>query len=171
AEAEAAYRAEAARLGGSGMPGLADGLLPLALLSLRFQGTAAPQPGSAPGEGRGEPADWPSWDFGPYEPWVRPLVLLAAGRRDDAAAALRTQPESPRDLLYEARLCLTARAALALGDRAATQQTYARLLPAAGELAGAGSGLLTFGPVARYLDDLAAALGRTGATAAHQGGA
>jgi hypothetical protein len=37
-------------------------------------------------------------------------------------------------------------------------RAHTALAPAAGELAGAGSGLLTLGPVARHLDDLAAAL-------------
>ena len=35
---------------------------------------------------------------------------------------------------------------------------YAELTPAAAELAGAGSGLLTLGPVSGHLDDLATAL-------------
>ncbi|MEV1287382.1 hypothetical protein [Micromonospora sp. NPDC049679] len=48
---------------------------------------------------------------------MRPLILLSAGRAD-AAAVLRALPESPQDLLREARVCLIARAALAVGDRA-----------------------------------------------------
>ncbi|MET7881553.1 hypothetical protein ABZU45_19180 [Streptomyces avermitilis] len=39
----------------------------------------------------------------------------------------------------------------ALGDRAALSRAQARLAPAAGELAGAGSGLLTLGPVDVWL--------------------
>jgi hypothetical protein len=54
--------------------------------------------------------------------------------------------------------CLTARAAIAVGDREMMERAHTALAPAAGELAGAGSGLLTLGPVARHLDDLAAAL-------------
>ena len=41
------------------------------------------------------------------------------------------------------------------------KRAYDALLPAAGELAGAGSGLLTLGPVAEHLAALAAALRRT----------
>jgi hypothetical protein len=151
AEAEAAYRAAHARLAGSGMPGMDQGLLPLALLSLRLQSPAE----------QALPDEWGSWDWGPYEPWTRPLILLSTGQRGEAATALRTLPDSPHDLLREARLCLAARAALALGDRTTMRQTYDQLLPAAGELAGAGSGILTLGTVARHLDDLAAALGYT----------
>ncbi|MGN9909177.1 BTAD domain-containing putative transcriptional regulator [Phytohabitans sp. LJ34] len=139
-EAEAAYHAAQAKLAAGGMPGMERGLLPLALLSLREPTTV----------------EWSTWDWGPYEPWTRPLKLLAEGRPDAAAEALRSRPESPHDLLREARLCLTARAATALGDRTAMRQVYDDLLPAAGELAGAGSGVLTFGPVADVLRALAA---------------
>jgi hypothetical protein len=69
-------------------------------------------------------------------------------------------PPAPRDLLFEARTCLHAIAAIQLGDRPTMARLYRSLEPAAGELAGAGSGLLTLGPVARYLGDLATALGR-----------
>ncbi|MBB2741257.1 UNVERIFIED_ORG: DNA-binding SARP family transcriptional activator [Microbispora rosea subsp. rosea] len=144
-EAEAA-----ARLDGAGMPGMERGLLPLALLCLRLR-HGQPPPDV-------EHADW-----GPYAPWARPLVLLAHDRRAEAAAALRALPEPPRDLLTEALWCLAARAALTLGDRTTMERAHAALLPAAGELAGAGSGVLTLGPVAAHLDDLAAALGRPAA--------
>jgi hypothetical protein len=133
--AEAAYRAAFARLDGAGMPGLERGLPALTLLCLD----------------RPVPADA---DWGPYEPWARPLLLLAADRRKEAAAAVRRVPDPPRDLLFEALWCLTAKAAVALGDRPAMARAHAALAPAAGELAGAGSGLLTLGPVTDYLDDL-----------------
>ncbi|NGO71067.1 SARP family transcriptional regulator, partial [Streptomyces sp. SB3404] len=139
AEAEAAYRAAHARLAGSGMPGMAEGLLPLALLSLRLDA------------GELDADELRAWPWGPYEPWVRPLVLLAEGRGAAAAAALRELPPSPRDALYEARLCLAARAAVTLGDRGTMRELHAELLPAGGELAGAGSGAVSFGPVADQL--------------------
>ncbi len=144
--AEAAYREAAARLDGAGMPGLQHGALPLALLCLRVR------------QGRPAQADR-RVDWGPYEPWARPLVLLAEDRVGDAATALRATPEPPRDLLLEALWCLTAHAAVAVGDRGAMERAYEALLPAAGELAGASSGLLTVGPVAEHLAALAAALG------------
>ncbi|MFE2676926.1 AfsR/SARP family transcriptional regulator [Streptomyces hygroscopicus] len=145
AEAEAAYRDAATRLDGAGMPGLEHGLLPLALLCLRVeQGRPAPT---------GADLDW-----GPYAPWARPLVLLAQGRRAEAGAALRTVPDPPRDLLLEALWCLTGQAAIALGDRETMARARTALAPAAGELAGAGSGLLTLGPVSRHLTDLTEAL-------------
>ncbi|TDC20218.1 AfsR/SARP family transcriptional regulator [Actinomadura bangladeshensis] len=144
AEAEAAYLSAADRMQGSGMPGLEDGLLPLALLCLRVQHQ---QPAQT------EPTDW-----GPYEPWARPLVLLAHNRPHEAAAALQKAPDPPHDLLFEALWCLTATAALAVNDHETMQRAHAELAPAAAELAGAGSGILTLGPVSRYLTDLTAAL-------------
>ncbi|PZG15966.1 AfsR/SARP family transcriptional regulator [Nonomuraea aridisoli] len=143
-QARAAYRAAAARLSGTGMPGVEDGLLPLALLCL------------------GDDPE-PDGGWGPYEKWALPVVLLRRGRPDEAAA--RAIPESPRDLLFEARACLHAMAAIEAGDRPAMERLYELLLPAEGELAGAGSGLVTLGPVALYLGHLATALGRPGAAA------
>jgi DNA-binding SARP family transcriptional activator len=131
-EAEAAYRAADARLAGGAMPGVRDGLLGLALLSIDRYG---------PGD-----------DLGPYEPWARPLLLVRAGASSAAAAALHALPPSPHDLLREARLCLAARAARALGDRAAAARIAGELRPAAAEES-AGSGVLTFGPVAAALED------------------
>ncbi|WP_281941074.1 AfsR/SARP family transcriptional regulator [Micromonospora sp. AKA38] len=146
--AEAAYRSAAPRLVGCGMPGVARGLLPLALLCLRVW--------------HDRPADFPDdTDWGPYAPWARPLVLLAADRPADAAVALRRTPAPPPDLLLEALWCLTGRAAVALGDRAAMRRARAALAPAAHEVAGAGSGMLTAGPVAAHLDRLDAAIGST----------
>ncbi|GGL64668.1 SARP family transcriptional regulator [Streptomyces fumigatiscleroticus] len=139
--AEAAVRAAVGRLAGAGMPGVERGLLPLALLSLRLA--------------RGLPPDVdPDADWGPYRPWAQPFALLAEGRGNEARTALRTLPEPPPDLLYEALCCLEGALALTLGDRAALRRTRTRLRPAAGQLAGAGSGWLTLGPV----DDWLAAL-------------
>ncbi|MFA3878450.1 BTAD domain-containing putative transcriptional regulator [Streptomyces sp. MMCC 100] len=143
--AESAYRSAAARLDGAGMPGLERGLLPLALLGLRLA--------------RGRPAEVdPRADWGPYRPWAEPFTLLAEGRDTEARGALRALPEPPPDLLYEALCCAEAALALDLGDRPALRRTYERLLPAAGELAGAGSGLLTFGPVDGWLAAIRRAL-------------
>ncbi|MGW5558248.1 BTAD domain-containing putative transcriptional regulator [Micromonospora sp. NPDC003944] len=169
------YRAAAERLPADGMPGLAQGLLPLALLGLRLSdavggdppgGDAQPAPGERPIPGPDD-EDWARLDWGPHEPWVRPLLLAAAGDRGATRAALRALPDGPHDLLREVRLCLTARAALAVGDRPTMERVAAALRPAAAELA-AGSGVVTVGPVAGHLADLAAALGRDEEAAAHR---
>ncbi|MDA1364603.1 AfsR/SARP family transcriptional regulator [Glycomyces algeriensis] len=139
--AEAAYRAAAVRLDGAGMPGVQRGLLPLALLGLRLR--------------HGRPLEFgDDIDWGPYEPWVRPLLLIEAGLRDEAAAALRRTPVPPGDLLMEAMWALTGHAAIALGDKAMKERAAAALTPAAAELAGAGSGMLMIGPVSELLDAL-----------------
>jgi hypothetical protein len=124
-----------------------EGLLPLAFLCLRLQGADAPSE---------------IGDLGPYEPWARPLTLLAAGLREEAAEALHDLPASPRDLLLEARLCLAAIAAIDLGDRPMMERLHTALLPAANELAGAGTAAVTLGPVSTYLSNLTTALGRSG---------
>ncbi|MER6984823.1 BTAD domain-containing putative transcriptional regulator, partial [Streptomyces carpinensis] len=79
---EEAVRAAAALLDGAGMPGLAHGLLPLALLCLRL----ADRPRAA-AEAAGT-VD-PNAEWGPYRPWAMPFALLGAGRRTEARAALR----------------------------------------------------------------------------------
>ncbi|MEV4640580.1 BTAD domain-containing putative transcriptional regulator [Actinoplanes sp. NPDC049548] len=174
--AEEVYRAACARLAAGGMPGVSEGLLGLCLLSLRNGGgrsgagrsgrPAAQRSGGVGSGGVGsdglgaggfDSAGIP--DLGPYEPWARPGLLLAAGRGDEAAAALRELPESPHDLLREARLCLAAGAAAEVGDREVAARLYAELLPAAGELAGAASGVLSFGPVDAFLARLRPLLG------------
>ncbi|GAB2570330.1 SARP family transcriptional regulator [Paractinoplanes abujensis] len=127
---EAAYRAAATTLDGAGMPGLADGLLPLALLCL---GVVTDE------------------SFGPYEPWARPHLLLAAGDRAGAREALRAVPDPPADLLSEALWALVVRAARSLDDRSLLGRARKALEPARGQIAGAGSGVLSAGPVDDYL--------------------
>ncbi|MGH3248667.1 MAG: SARP family transcriptional regulator, partial [Trebonia sp.] len=138
---EESYRQAATLLDDSGMPGVARGLLSLALLCLRVW--------------RREPAAFPDdtgWE--PYVPWARPWVLLADDQPGAAREALRRCPAPPPGLLSEALWCLTARAAVTLDDRAVAATAHDALLPAAAEIAGAASGMLTAGPVSEYLTDL-----------------
>ncbi|MGA5823358.1 AfsR/SARP family transcriptional regulator [Kitasatospora sp. NPDC094028] len=145
-EAESAYRVAASQLNGAGMPGLSTGLLPLALLALRIAG------------GNRRPEVDLTQDWGPYRPWAEPFALLATGDRPAARAALRALPRPPADLLYEAHCGLEAVLAVDLGDRATLTRARDRLLPAAGQLAGAASGLLTLGRVDHHLAALDTAL-------------
>lgn len=138
ATAAAHYRVAEEALRTAGMPGLHRGLFPLALLGLRLL------------HDRPAPTD-PRLDWGPYLPWARPLVLLAQGRDEQARAALAAVPEPPRDHMQEALWCLTARAAVQLGERGIAARTAAALGDARAEHAGAACGMLTLGPVARYL--------------------
>ncbi|MFE4973933.1 BTAD domain-containing putative transcriptional regulator [Kitasatospora sp. NPDC056651] len=132
------YRTAEDALRTAGMPGLHRGLFPLALLGLRLL------------HDRPAPTD-PRLDWGPYRPWAQPLVLLAQDRPAQARTALAAAPEPPHDHLQEAMWCLSARAAVRLGERAIAARAVAALRDARTEHAGAGSGLLTLGPVARYL--------------------
>ncbi|WP_069388024.1 BTAD domain-containing putative transcriptional regulator, partial [Cellulosimicrobium cellulans] len=125
-------------LGEAGMPGVADGLLPLALLGLDL----------VRGDVRALPAD----GWGPYAAWVRPLVLARAGDRAGARSALDRLAGPPPGLLLEALWCVVAQAALETEHETALGRARAALEPAPLEIAGAGSGLLTLGPVARWLD-------------------
>ncbi|MFD7736208.1 BTAD domain-containing putative transcriptional regulator [Kitasatospora phosalacinea] len=139
ATAAAHYRAaEDALAATAAMPGLHRGLFALALLGLRLL------------HDRPAPTD-PALDWGPYRPWTQPLVLLARHRAEEARAALAAAPEPPRDHLQEALWSLTARAAARLGEPRAAARAATALHPARAEHAGAASGLLTLGPVARYL--------------------
>ena len=119
---------------GGEMPGFRLGLPALANLAAAVRAGAA----------------LPAGDFGPYEPWVRPLLLARSGRLADARAALDVVPEPPRDLLLEVSWWLIGLAAVETGHREAARRTYAVLLPAAGERA-AGSGAVDLGPVSGLL--------------------
>ncbi|MGC4937641.1 AfsR/SARP family transcriptional regulator [Kribbella sp. DT2] len=125
---EEAYRDAAKLLDGAGMPGLQGGLLELAVLTVRLDRS---------------PLDADA-DYGPYEPWVRPLLT---GEGLDAV------PDPPKDLLQELLWVLLAEAALAQGNNQAAERAEQALQPAVAEET-AGSGLITLGPVAEILDRL-----------------
>ncbi|NYI08290.1 BTAD domain-containing putative transcriptional regulator [Allostreptomyces psammosilenae] len=138
------YARAVAVLEGCGMPGLVAGLPALVRLAPVVREGRLPAPG-----------ELGALDWGPYAPWARPFLLAGEERWQEARAALRAVPRPPHDLLQEAMWCLLGRAAVAVGDRRMVERAVAALRPAAGELAGAGSGLLTFGPVAGHLDAFA----------------
>ncbi|MFC5908672.1 BTAD domain-containing putative transcriptional regulator [Streptacidiphilus monticola] len=146
ATAAARYRAAENALAEAGMPGLHRGLFALALLGLRRL------------HGRPAPTD-PALDWGPYRPWTQPLVLLAQNRIEQARTALALAPEPPLDHMQEALWCLTADAAAQLGERAIAARAATALRLAAAEDAGGASGMLTLGPVARYLAQAEACAG------------
>ncbi|CAL9660872.1 AfsR/SARP family transcriptional regulator [Streptomyces sp. enrichment culture] len=141
ATAAARYRAaEDALAGTASMPGLHRGLFALALLGLRLL------------HGRPAPTD-PALDWGPYRPCAQPLVLLARNRVEEARAALSAAPEPPLDHTQEALWCLTAHAAARLGEPPIAARAATALRPARTEHAGGATGMLTLGPVARYLTE------------------
>lgn len=148
ATAAARYRAaEHALAETAGMPGLHQGLFALALLGLRLL------------HDRPAPTD-PALDWGPYRPWTLPLVLLARNQDEEARTALAVTPEPPLDHMQEALWCLTALAAARLGERPVAARAATALRAARVEHAGGASGMLTLGPVARYLAEAEACAGK-----------
>ena len=139
-DAEEQLRTAARLRQDSGMPGVTDGLLPLALACRQVW--------------RGEPVT-PAGPAGPYAPWLEPHSRLAAGE----AVVLDGLPDPPPGLLMEALWVLAGSAALAVGDADVLARAREALAPAAGQLAGAGSGMLTAGPVTDHLTAWGRALG------------
>ncbi|MEU4183962.1 SARP family transcriptional regulator, partial [Micrococcus luteus] len=127
-----AYREAATLSDPAGMPGLTEGLLPLALAAQALRHNQS----------------IPQADYGPHTPWVLPLLLK---NPDEATAALQAAPDPPPGLLLEAHWALIAHAARELGEGRILERAQTALAPASAELAGATSGLLTLGPVSSYL--------------------
>ncbi|MFJ8186569.1 BTAD domain-containing putative transcriptional regulator [Streptomyces sp. NPDC096105] len=146
AAADEAYRGADAALEGAGMPGLRNGLLPMARLGLYLSHGVVP------------PEDIAEADWGPYESWVRPWLLVGAGQAEAARAALEGIASPPRDLMFEALWCVVGKAAAAVGDHGTMRRAVRQLQPAEAELAGAQSGLVTFGPVSACLRELSEGL-------------
>ncbi|GGT85341.1 BTAD domain-containing putative transcriptional regulator [Streptomyces violascens] len=158
-DADTAYRRTTERLGESWMWGIERDLLHFALFCLYIQnGTLLDLAGEADEQ---------------YQRWGsnyargKALMLLAEGDAAEARAVTSAARELPRDYLLEARLGLAAILAVSLDDRDMAASVYEELLPAADCLAGAGSGVVTLGPVAHYLGELARCLGRPEQAAAH----
>jgi DNA-binding SARP family transcriptional activator len=103
-------------------------------------------------------AELPDGDFGPYEPWVRPLLLTRSAHPLEAASALDVLPDPPADLLLEATWVLVGRAALEVGHASAAQRAFTALRPASAERA-AGSAVIDLGPVAPIVAELERLLG------------
>jgi DNA-binding SARP family transcriptional activator len=131
---EARYRTAADLLDGAGMPGVAEGLLPLALVGARRH-------------------DAPIDDLraGAYDPWLAPLRHARDGETDAAAWLLDELPDPPPGLLLEGLWSLVHDAATLTAHPRAAERARAALLPASEELAGGATGMLTLGRVADRL--------------------
>ncbi|GAA1604221.1 BTAD domain-containing putative transcriptional regulator [Kribbella karoonensis] len=141
ADTPESYRAAATLLTSAGMPGLAEGLLPLALATHAIR--------------HNQPI--PPADYGPHTPWVHGTITPAAHRTTRDAPHGGAEPrrgggvlEPPAGLLLEVHLGLVVHAARRSEDGELLAVAQEALAPAAGEHA-AGSGLVTLGPVADYL--------------------
>ncbi|MDI9887523.1 BTAD domain-containing putative transcriptional regulator [Streptomyces sp. HNM0645] len=141
AEVAHAYRTVATDLAGAGMPGVEAGVFPLALLSLRMR------------HHRPAPTD-PDLDWGPYRPWVQPLLDLARGNLAAARHAADALPTPPADHLYDALWAVNAHTATLLHDESLAAQAHDALSPLRGEIAGGTTAMITFGPVNHILSTL-----------------
>ncbi|MGI5161671.1 BTAD domain-containing putative transcriptional regulator [Microbispora sp. CA-102843] len=94
-------------------------------------------------------------------------ALVSAGRMEEARAVWASARVPRRDYYWLVFMALRADNAIALGDRATTEECYRLLLSSDGELAGLHSGSVTLGPVAHTLGDLAVFLDRPGDAEAH----
>ncbi|MFE7707624.1 BTAD domain-containing putative transcriptional regulator [Streptomyces sp. NPDC057486] len=130
-----------------GMPGLTRGAAALVALVPAMRGNALP-----------DPDDFAHLDAGPYRPWIQPLLLAGSGATEQARQALTDAPRPPHDLLQEALWCILARTAAAVGHEPVLRRARDELAAASDESAGAGSGLISFGPVAHHLRTADAAL-------------
>ncbi|MFE2302900.1 BTAD domain-containing putative transcriptional regulator [Streptomyces sp. NPDC059445] len=131
-----------------GMPGLVQGAAVLVALVPVMRGDTPL-----------DPQDFAHLDAGPYRPWLDPLLLVESGAVEQARQALTEVPRPPHDLLQEALWCVLARAAATAGHRPVLRRARDELSAAAGERAGAGSGLISFGPVEHHVQKAEAALG------------
>ncbi|MGW2304931.1 BTAD domain-containing putative transcriptional regulator [Streptomyces sp. NPDC001809] len=139
-----------------GMPGLTEGAAALVALIPAMRSDGLP-----------DPACLTDVDAGPYKPWLDPLILAASGSTDEARQALTRAPRPPHDLVQEALWCVLARAAASVGHAPLLRRARDVLTPAQSEYAGAGSGLISFGPVARHLNAIDTALGSADGDAHH----
>ncbi|MEU3205184.1 BTAD domain-containing putative transcriptional regulator [Streptomyces cyaneofuscatus] len=123
-----------------GMPGLTQGAAALVALVPVMRSDTLPRP-----------SDFDGLDAGPYQLWLDPLLLAASGDSEGARQALSALPRPPHDLLQEALWCVIGRAAASVGHLPVLRRARDELARAAAEYAGAGSGLVSFGPVTHHL--------------------
>jgi hypothetical protein len=108
---------------------------------------------------RPAPTD-PDLDWGPYRPWVQPLLDHARGNLAAARHAAATLPRPAADHLYDSLWAVTAHTAILLDDEALAAQAREALYPLRGEIAGGVTAMITFGPVDDILVTLHQHLGR-----------
>ncbi|MGW3438668.1 BTAD domain-containing putative transcriptional regulator [Streptomyces bacillaris] len=141
----------AARLGPDGSPALRARMLSVVAVESRGDAALVALVPVMRGDTSPRPGDFDGLDAGPYQLWLDPLLLAASGDSEGARQALSTVPRPPHDLLQEALWCVLARAAASVGHLPVLRRARDELAPAAAEYAGAGSGLVSFGPVTRHL--------------------
>jgi tetratricopeptide (TPR) repeat protein len=108
----------------------------------------------------------PLYHYPPWSPVIAELyaLTLAAGGQPAEARAVAGRPGPiRRDTFWLSMVAVRGLLALAIGDRERAESSYQALQPYAGRPAGAETGVMTLGPAAQILGDLARYLDLTGA--------
>ncbi|MEW2352787.1 BTAD domain-containing putative transcriptional regulator [Spirillospora sp. NPDC029432] len=95
------------------------------------------------------------------------LALAGAGRTAEARRAARGAGPVRLDYFYDLVMAVRGRRAIVLEDPETAAEAYAGLLPYRDHIAGGGTAVVTLGPAAQTLGDLALFLGRPAEAAAH----
>ncbi|GAA2458525.1 BTAD domain-containing putative transcriptional regulator [Actinomadura vinacea] len=110
---------------------------------------------------------WERWPHVGAPADVYALTLAAAGRADEARRVVEDVPPPRYDFFFDLFLSLQGRRAIVLDQRPVAAEAYEGLLPYRDQMAGGGSAVVTLGPVAQILGDLAAFLDRPADAAGH----
>ncbi|MFB4315425.1 BTAD domain-containing putative transcriptional regulator [Actinomadura sp. 21ATH] len=95
------------------------------------------------------------------------LALAGAGRPAEARRAVRGAGPVRLDYFFDLVMAIRGRRAMVLEDPETAAEAYAALLPYRDHIAGGGTAVVTLGPVAQTLGDLALFLDRPAEAAAH----
>ncbi|MFC6881140.1 MULTISPECIES: ATP-binding protein [Actinomadura] len=97
---------------------------------------------------------------------IHALALIAAGRAAEARRVVAGAGPPRRDYFFDLAMTVRGHRAMALGERGLAEEVYQALLPYEDHVSGGATAVVTAGPVARVLGDLALYLGRPEETAA-----
>ncbi|MFI0354706.1 ATP-binding protein [Actinomadura sp. 9N407] len=160
-DAEQAYRRVGVAIGETGIWSSERGMALLGVFCLRLiQGRA----GELVEEARWL---WERWRHVGATADLYALALADAGRTADARQVVRGAGPVRLDYFYDLVMALRGRRAIALDDPCTAAEAYEALLPYRDHIAGGGTAVVTIGPVAQTLGDLAIFLDRPGAAVGH----
>ncbi|MFF5263362.1 BTAD domain-containing putative transcriptional regulator [Actinomadura viridis] len=162
-EAELAYRQLARSGTGTGIWNSERGIALVGIFCVRYvQGRA----GELVDEARWI---WERWRHVDATAEVYALALIGAGRIEEARRVVEGAGPVRYDYFFDLITAMRGRRAIALDDRRVAAEAYTALLPYEDHLAGGPTGVVTIGPAAQTLGDLAAYLGRLDRAAGHYG--
>ncbi|GAA3949007.1 BTAD domain-containing putative transcriptional regulator [Actinomadura viridis] len=160
-EAELAYRQLARSGTGTGIWNSERGIALVGIFCVRYvQGRA----GELVDEARWI---WERWRHVDATAEVYALALIGAGRAGEARRVVEGVGPARYDYFFDLITAMRGRRAIALDDRRVAAEAYTALLPYEDHLAGGPTGVVTIGPAAQTLGDLAVFLGRPDRAAGH----